>query len=213
MTTTSASILPVAFYERPALVVARELLGKILRVSLPGMPVRTGRIVETEAYVSERDLACHASKGRTPRTEPLFGPPAKSYVYLIYGMHHCFNVVCEPDGFAAAVLVRGLEPLEGFGEDNDAGVRMKSQKSFTDGPGKLCKALGLTRAQDSLSLLAPPVELLDDGMRVSPRRIRRGPRVGVDYAGEWAAKPYRFWVDGNPHVSPAGGARLRRKKS
>src|SRR4051812_6938356 len=129
-----ASRFEVSFYSRSALEVARDLLGAVLVKEQRGER-RAGRIVGAEAYVGEHDLACHASKGRTPRTEVLFGPPGLAYVYLIYGMYNCFNVVTEPEGVAAAVLVRGLEPLEGIPD----GVRL-------DGPGKLCAALGITRA-------------------------------------------------------------------
>ncbi|HYX91264.1 MAG TPA: DNA-3-methyladenine glycosylase, partial [Myxococcaceae bacterium] len=122
------------FYDRSALIVARELLGKILVYADNGIR-RAGRIVETEAYVGEHDLACHASKGRTARTDVLFGPPGHAYVYLIYGMYHCFNVVTLPEGVAAAVLVRGLEPAEGL-----------PSHPRLDGPGKLCRAMGITLA-------------------------------------------------------------------
>lgn len=184
-----ATRLPHAFYERPALTVARELLGKVL--VLGGEATRRGRIVETEAYVGEHDLACHASKGRTPRTEVLFGPPGRAYVYLIYGMHHCFNVVTDPDGIAAAVLVRALEPLSGF----PPGAR-------TDGPGKLCRAMGITLAHNRADLSSDQLHL-EDAPLLPSRSIARGPRIGVDYSGEWAAKPYRFWVRDSPYVSRA----------
>lgn len=180
--------LPLAFYRRPALTVARELIGKIL-VHQAGAELRAGRIVETEAYVGEHDLACHASKGRTRRTEVLFGPPGRAYVYFIYGMYHCFNVVAEPEGVAAAVLVRGLEPLSGI----PSGLR-------TDGPGKLCRALGITLAQNREDLRGARL-FIEDAPAVPSSRLRRGPRVGVEYAGRWAQRKYRFWIRDNPFVS------------
>ena len=180
--------LPLAFYRRPALTVARELIGKIL-VHQSGDELRAGRIVETEAYVGEHDLACHASKGRTRRTEVLFGPPGRAYVYFIYGMYHCFNVVAEPEGVAAAVLVRGLEPLIGI----PSGLS-------TDGPGKLCRALGITLAQNREDLRGTML-FIEDAPAVPSSRVRRGPRVGVDYAGRWAERKYRFWIRDNPFVS------------
>jgi len=167
--------LDVAFYARDTVVVARDLLGRIL---VHGE--RRGRIVETEAYVGEHDLACHASKGRTPRTAVMFGPPGRAYVYLIYGMHHCFNVVTEPEGHACAVLIRGLAPLDG---ETLAG----------HGPGRLCRALGIDRRLDGHDLTEPPLTLRP-GTPIAARRIARGPRIGVDYAGAWAAAPLRFWV-------------------
>lgn len=180
--------LPLTFYSRPALTVARELLGKTLVHQLP-TGRREGRIVETEAYVSEQDLACHASKGRTPRTEVLFGPPGRAYVYFIYGMYYCFNVVAEPEGVAAAVLVRALEPLGGI-----------AAELATDGPGKLCRAMGITREQNREDLRGDRL-FIEDAPVLARSQIERGPRIGVDYAGAWALRPYRFWIRANPYVS------------
>ncbi len=181
--------LPTEFYDRPALKVARDLLGQVLVLSEGGRTLR-GRIVETEAYVGEHDLACHAAKGRTARTDVLYGPPGISYVYLIYGMYHLFNVVTLAEGTAAAVLVRGLEPLEGFDEN-----------ARTDGPGKLCRAMGITLRHNRRDLVGSDSLWLEEGRPVASSKVMRGPRIGVDYAGEWAAKPYRLWVKDNPHVS------------
>ncbi|HET9451546.1 MAG TPA: DNA-3-methyladenine glycosylase [Aggregicoccus sp.] len=189
-------LLPEAFYARDALSVARELLGALLVLEgsgAPGEARKVGRIVETEAYVGEHDLACHAAKGRTARTEVLYGPPGRAYVYLIYGMYPCFNTVTDPQGQASAVLVRALEPLEGFAP----GAR-------TDGPGRLCRAMGLSLLHNRQSLLAPPLYLLR-GTPVPEARVERGPRVGVDYAGPWAHEPLRLWVRDSVHVSKAPG--------
>jgi DNA-3-methyladenine glycosylase len=190
--------LPESFYARPALTVARELLGAHLIVDEGGWR-RVGRIVETEAYVGEHDLACHASKGRTPRTEVLFGPPGRAYVYLIYGMYHCFNVVTDVEGVASAVLVRAVEPVEGLPE-----------KARTDGPGRLCRALGLTLAHNREDLRGARLHL-EPGAPLAEARVERGPRIGVDYAGAWAREPYRLWVRDSQHVSrpPARGRRER----
>lgn len=178
------------FYARPALEVARDLLGKVLVHEVGGTRL-AGRIVETEAYVGEHDLACHAARGRTRRTEVLYGPPGHAYVYFIYGMHYCFNVVTEPEGVASAVLVRGLEPVTGIPE----GLR-------TDGPGKLCRAMQINLNQNRMDLLGPTL-FIQDAPHVPARNIERGPRIGVEYSGEWAEKPYRFWIRGNPFVSKA----------
>jgi DNA-3-methyladenine glycosylase len=188
--------LPRSFYARPALAVARDLLGKVLVLEDAGAR-RAARIVEVEAYVGEHDLACHAAKGRTNRTDVMFGPPGHAYVYLIYGMHHCFNVVTCPEGEAAAVLIRGVEPLDGF---------QGRAKARTDGPGRLCGAMGITLAHNRLDLLGERLFLLD-APGVPRGQVARGPRIGVDYAGEWAARPYRLWIRDHPHVSRAPARR------
>ncbi len=180
--------LPESFYARPALTVARDLLGRHLVVEEGGWR-RVGRIVETEAYIGVEDLACHAAKGLTPRTEVMFGPPGRAYVYLIYGMHHCFNVVTDAPGVGAAVLVRAVEPVEGLPPD-----------SRTDGPGRVCKALGLTLAHNR-TLLQGPGLYLTEGTPVPDVVVERGPRIGVEYAGEWAREPFRLWVRDSEHVS------------
>ncbi len=177
------------FYDRPALRVARELLGKVLVRAEEGRVFR-GRIVETEAYVGEHDLACHAAKGRTARTDVLYGPPGIAYVYLIYGMYPLFNVVTLPEGTAAAVLVRGLEPLHGFDPEHR-----------TDGPGRLTRAMGIGLRHNRRDLVRSDSLWLEEAPGVPTARVMKGPRIGVDYAGEWAHKPYRLWVKDNPHVS------------
>jgi len=182
--------LPHSFYERPARVVARALLGKLL---VHGS--RSGRIVETEAYVGEHDLACHASRGRTPRTTILWGPPGRAYVYFVYGMHWCFNAVTGREGRPAAVLVRGLEPVDGF----DGPVRL-------DGPARLCRALNITGADNGADLVSSGLRILD-APAVRRGDVERGPRIGVDYAGQWAGAPLRFWVRSSRGVSRSPSAR------
>lgn len=167
--------LPRSFSARDPVVVAKALLGQWLVHDVDGQR-RVARIVETEAYLGPHDLACHSSKGRTPRTEVMFGPPGHAYVFLVYGLHHCVNVVT---GQGAAVLLRAGELLEGVPE----GAR-------GDGPGRLTKALGITRALDGAPLFSGRLRLL----RGSPvARIGRSPRIGVDYAGAWARAPLRFF--------------------
>jgi DNA-3-methyladenine glycosylase len=178
--------LPRSFYNRGTELVARELLGMLLAHRVGGV-LRVGRIVETEAYLGVHDLASHSSRGRTPRTETMFGLPGHAYVYLIYGVYHCMNVVTEPEGHASAVLLRALEPVENL----DGNTR---------GPGLLCRAMGIDRSLSGHDLLS------DDFFLAAPRRraefdVIARPRVGVDYAGEWAEKPLRFYIRGNPFVS------------
>jgi DNA-3-methyladenine glycosylase len=189
----AAPPLPRDLLARGALAVARDLLGAVL-VHEAGGVVRAGMIVETEAYVGPHDLACHAAKGRTARTDVMFGEAGHAYVYLVYGMHHCLNVVTGKDGVAAAVLLRGLAPLRGIGP----GVR-------TDGPGCLTRALGVDLRHNRADLCAAGSLRLLRGARVPPRAVARGPRIGVAYAGTWADRPYRFWVRGHPNVSRPRG--------
>lgn len=181
--------LPRAFYDRPTLEVARDLLGARLIHEVGPGDIRVGQIVETEAYIGPDDLACHASRGRTVRTEVMFGPSGHAYVYLIYGMYNCLNVVTEAPDFPAAVLVRAVEPIDGL-------------LGRSDGPGRLCRALGIGRRLNGTDLTRPPL-YLEPGQPIDDARVAQGPRVGVDYAGEWASRPWRFWIAGNPHVSRA----------
>ena len=165
-----------AFFNRPTLTVARSLVGKYL-VRENGMRAIAGRIIEVEAYVGMEDKACHASKGRTARTEVLFGPPGMSYVYLIYGMYHMLNVVTERADFPAAVLIRAIE-VDG---------------ELIDGPGKLCRELRIDRSLHQVDLTAGrSVWFEDRGQRVPRNQIGTFPRIGVEYAGLWAKKPWRF---------------------
>lgn len=188
--------LPRAFYRRPTAVVARDLLGKLL--VQPGAQLRLARIVEVEAYLGQRDTASHARRGPTPRAAIMFGPPGFLYVYLVYGMHHCMNVVTEPDGRAGAVLIRAAQPVIGFAappSDDRAAGRLLS------GPGKICAAMGVTRAHNGLDLCGPLLFLAAEAGAKAPR-AKRSPRIGVDYATpEWATRKLRFYVPGNPSVS------------
>ena len=167
-------ILSQSYFNRSTLLVARSLIGKYL-VRENGKGIIGGKIIEVEAYVGGQDKACHASKGRTTRTDVLFGPPGFSYVYLIYGMYHCLNVVTEPEEFPAAVLIRALE--------------VKGE--LIDGPGRICRTLEIDRSLNRIDLTSE-----DRGERVSRERLGAFPRIGVEYAGAWAKKPWRFRLTG-----------------
>jgi len=183
-----AQPLPREFYDRGTLEVARSLIGCTIHRRI-GRRTLVGRIVETEAYVGPEDLACHASKGKTPRTEPMFGPAGHAYVYFIYGLHHCFNAVTEGEGSGTAVLVRAVEPIAGFSPD-----------ARTNGPARLTKAMEIDRGLDRCDLTTGEDLWLE--AQVVPRgTIETGPRIGVDYAGEWAQRPFRFWEAENRWVS------------
>jgi len=207
-----------AFFARPTVEVAHDLLGKTLVRRLDGTAagadsVEAGvlvlaRIVEVEAYLGERDAASHARRGPTPRAAIMFGPPGHLYVYLIYGMHNCMNFVTEPDGCAGAVLIRAAEPLRPAASAATARARAAG---VMRGPCKLCGALGITRAHNGLDLTegaALYVAEAEDGLPAPRRAASR--RIGVDYAGAWARRKLRFYVPGNPHVSgPRPDARRR----
>ena len=188
------------FYDRPALDVARELIGLHLVRVLPEGRV-AGRIVETEAYVGPQDLACHAARGRTARTEVMFGPPGHAYIYFIYGMHWCLNLVTERDGFPAAVLLRAVEPTEGIELMRARRPKARKDVQLTSGPSRLCAAFGIDGSLNGADLCRPGSVLYVED-RGDPRStIVAAPRIGVDYAGEWAAKPFRFYEDESAYVS------------
>jgi DNA-3-methyladenine glycosylase len=179
--------LPRAFYDRPTLLVARDMLGKVLVHEVDGER-RAGRIVEVEAYIGPEDRANHAARGCTRRTAIMFGAPGYAYVYLIYGMHYCFNAVTEREGYPAAVLVRALEPLAGLAQ-------------ATSGPGRLCRALGIDGRHNGADLSGDVLYLEDDGYAVADDAIVRTARVGVEFAGAWAERPWRLYIAHSAYVS------------
>ncbi|HEX8139926.1 MAG TPA: DNA-3-methyladenine glycosylase [Pyrinomonadaceae bacterium] len=202
--------LPRRFYTRDdTLVIARELLGQRLVVpNREGQRV-SGRIVETEAYVGPEDRASHAfGNRRTARTEAMFGRGGIAYVYFIYGMYFQFNVVTGRESAPHAVLVRALEPVEGI-EVMRARRPVKDERNLTAGPGKLCIAMGIDLRLNRADLLGPSVWIEKD-LSIAAADVASGPRIGIDYAQEFAAKPWRFWIRDNPYVSKMSG-RVARK--
>jgi len=179
--------LPRAFYDREADTVARELLGKYL-VRVDSGRTRIGKIVETEAYLGPHDLAAHSARGKTARTEVMFGPPGFAYVYMIYGMYHCMNVVTGAQGQAAAVLLRALEPVQHIADK-------------TGGPGLLCRALNIDRELNAHDLQSNDFYIAAHTEDTDSLEIVEKPRIGVHYAGEWADKPLRFYIRENPFIS------------
>jgi DNA-3-methyladenine glycosylase len=202
--------LPREFYTRKnVLEVARDLLGKKLVVPNKNGARVAGIIVETEAYRGPEDRASHAYNGRrTQRTETMYGMGGTAYVYFVYGMYHQFNVVTNVEGVPHAILVRAVEPVEGL-DFIRRRRRGRPEYELTSGPGRLCLALGIDLGLDKADLLGDRV-WIEEGVSISPRQIARGPRVGIDYAEEWAMKPWRFWVRDNPFVSRAGKKRTIR---
>lgn len=186
-------ILSRGYFNRPALQVAPSLLGKYL-VRKTDTGRLAGMIVEVEAYVGPHDLACHASKGRTKRTDVLFGPPGIAYVYLIYGMYYCLNVVTEREGFPAAVLFRAVETECVIDQASDVQV---AGPRLIDGPGRLCRFFQVDLRLNRWDMtIGESLWLEDRGKRIPASKITASPRIGVEYAGEWAAKPWRFRVKG-----------------
>ncbi len=182
----SGRVLDLPFYRRrDTLEVARDLLGRTLCRRLPDGLVVRGRLLEVEAYDGPSDRASHASRGLTPRTAPMFEEGGIAYVYLVYGMHHCLNFVTGPRGYPAAVLVRAAGLEEGAG---------------VTGPARLTRAFRVDLALNRTSLLGPDL-WLEDGEPVPDMLVARSPRIGVDYAGAWAKRPFRFFVKGHPAVS------------
>jgi DNA-3-methyladenine glycosylase len=192
--TTLRNSLPREFFARPTLQVARELLGTRL-VRLEGGQRLVGVITETEAYIHETDLACHARVGRTPRTRVMYGPPGHVYVYFTYGMHWCLNFVTEEEGTPAAVLIRAIEPLEGQGVIA-ARREGRPQPEWCDGPAKLCQALGIDKGLNGADLCAQQAELyVEPGKLILDSCVTIGPRVGLTNVPEpWKSMPWRFLV-------------------
>ena len=186
------SLLPREFYNRPTLTVARELIGARLVRILDGQKL-VGLITETEAYVGEEDLACHAKAGRTPRTLPLYGQAGHAYVYFTYGNHWMLNAVTEKEDFPAAVLIRAIQPIEG-------GAVMSARRNGRDtfGPGKLTQAMGITKNENTVDLTEAGEGLwIEAGISVPDKNVTIGPRVGLNTVPEpWLSKPWRFLVKG-----------------
>lgn len=193
---TPGRILKRAFYDRETETVARDLLGCVLECRTPE-GLASGMIVETEAYLGEHDEACHAAVGRTPRTAPLYGMPGTAYVYFIYGMYWCFNAVTREEGLPSAVLVRAVEPLAGIPLIRARRPRTKNDRDLTNGPGKLCTALGITGAMNELSLQRGPL-VIRSGRTFAENEVLVTPRIGITRCVDW---PLRWIVRGNPYVS------------
>jgi DNA-3-methyladenine glycosylase len=215
----------------PALAAARDLLGTYLVRRDDDGTVRVGRIVEVEAYIGPEDRACHARFGRTERNAVMFGPPGHAYVYLVYGMYDCLNVVVEPDGYPAAILVRAVEPILGIERMRAARMTLVASRRRLDpasleraqrrllvlpavrlasGPGAVCAAFSIDRSHNGVDLCTPasPLWLADPGDDPPTEEVVATPRVGIDYAGEpWVSRPWRFFLAGSPSVS-GGGRRV-----
>jgi len=197
-TAAAAVALERAWFDRPSDDVALDLLGcRLVHAGAQGTV--GGRIVEVEAYRGPEDLAAHSARGRTARNAVMFGTPGHLYVYLVYGLHHCVNVVAGPDAKPEAVLTRALALDEGVEIARARRGERVPDRRLAAGPGNVGQALGVDRGFSG-------VDLLDGPIRVEPRdepapSVSRGPRIGVDYAGDWAARPLRFWITDDPHVS------------
>ena len=178
--------LPRSFYDRNTITVAKEVLGKFLVHTSDGIE-RVGKIVEVEAYLGPHDLAAHSSKGLTERTKIMFGPPGHAYIYFIYGMYFCMNVVTEREGHASAILLRAIEPV-------------KNIEGRTCGPGLLCRAMKIDRQLNGHDLLSNDFFIAGSN-RSGKFPVVKRPRIGVDYAKHWAKRHLRFYIKDNPFVS------------
>ena len=208
MPESSVRVLPQQFYARDPRIVARELLGKILVRTLSGRAKKSlsGRIVEVEVYLDEGDLAAHSAAGKTERNQVIFGPPGHAYIYFIYGMHYCLNFSCMPEGRAGCVLLRALEPLDGLKEmararglDSKRINTISGLKMLTSGPGRVCQAFEITRANlngENLYTAISPLKIVDDGWR--PEETRETLRIGITKSHDM---PLRYLIAGNPFVS------------
>lgn len=198
--------LPPSFYDRPTELVARELLGAVLECTTDD-GVASGRIVETEAYLGPDDPACHAVAGRTERTWHLHGPPGIAYVYFIYGVHWCFNAVTREAGHGSAVLVRALEPVSGIDLMRGRRGQVKDAQ-LTNGPGKLCQALGIDAAMNGLRLDRRPLRIVT-GESVADHDVEVTARIGITKAADW---PLRYLIRGNPNVSSGKPGVMKKRR-
>jgi DNA-3-methyladenine glycosylase len=185
-------ILPRKFYNRPTVEVARDLLGKII---VHGESA--GKIVETEAYLGGDDLASHSARGLTNRTRVIFGPPGHAYVYFIYGMYECLNLVCEPEGTAGCVLIRALEPVRGIEIMQQRRPKARGVEALASGPGKLTLAMGITRVLNGCDVTQGPL-LVERPAAAEKFAVKVTPRVGIRECAGW---PLRFFIEGNRFVS------------
>ena len=193
--------LPLSFYLGTDVVkIAKELLGKVL-VTNWNDEYTSGRIVETEAYAGETDKASHASKGRTARTDIMFNEGGKAYVYLCYGVHQMFNIVTNQEGKPDAILIRGVEPIDGIDIMLKRTGKKKADETLSRGPGNVGKAFGFHTSQCGLLMNSKDLFIADDGFKVFKAMIGTSPRIGVDYAGKHADWHYRFFLKGNKYVS------------
>lgn len=182
-------ILPREFYARPTVEVAKDLLGKLL---VHGE--MAGTIIETEAYLGEDDLAAHSARGVTPRTKVIFGPPGHAYVYVIYGMHECLNLIAEPEGTPGCVLIRALEPVRGVAEMRKRRPQARNDLELTSGPAKLTKAMGITRALNGADVVTGPLVVEKQPERLVGK-VHVTPRIGITKCVDW---PLRFLIDPLP---------------
>jgi len=199
---------PSSFYDRPTELVARDLLGAVLECTTAD-GTASGRIVETEAYLGPDDPACHAVAGRTERTWHLHGPPGIAYIYFIYGAHWCFNAVTREEGHGSAVLVRAVEPVNGLALIRARRPAARRDVDLTNGPGKLCQALGIDGTLDGVRLSRPPLRIVA-GEPMSEEEVQVTPRIGITQAADW---PLRWLLRGNAYVSTGrpGVAKPRRR--
>ncbi|MFJ4918999.1 DNA-3-methyladenine glycosylase [Streptomyces sp. NPDC088725] len=204
--------LPREFFDRPVLDVAPDLLGRTLVRTTDEGPIEL-RLTEVEAYAGETDPASHAFRGRTARNGVMFGPPGHAYVYFTYGMWHCLNLVCGPEGRPSGVLLRGGEIGAGVEHARKRRHSARHDRELARGPARLATALGVDRALDGADVCAGPGEPLSvlTGTPVPAGRIRSGPRTGV--GGDGALHPWRFWIDGDPSVSPYRAHVPRRRRT
>ena len=189
-------IVAAAFYAHETERVARDMLGMLLQCATPD-GTASGVIVETEAYLGEHDAACHAAAGRTGRTAPLYGRPGTAYVYFIYGMYWCFNAVTRAEGLPSAVLVRAIEPVEGIALMRQRRPRVRHDADLTNGPGKLCLALGITGEMNGLPLQRGAL-VVREYRRYTDDEVAVTPRIGITRAADW---PLRWIVRDNPYTS------------